>query len=660
MWGVIGVRRNRRLVSGALVLGVVCALTAPSAASGALVFSGGVLLTAMNSTYTAPLTSGPYVYVTRENISTGERDVQVYDRRTSAVPTQLSPADGHDQYDHDASGDRVVWTSDAEADSEVWYDDIGDATPPVKITSNAVDDFGPAIDGNWIVWARGDQAGPWSLYWKNTETGVTGMVDPNVATVRPQEWDVDRGRVVYWDEKVAGTRGIYVYDLESASERTVTTMAASTYTPGHLRMHGDRVTWARWLDSATDDKNVWIADLRAGTTSAVTADAATQQYPAVFNELLVWQDDAGGTEDIRAWWQPDPIYRAVNTAGGDQMYPDVYGHSVVYQWGGGSGSDIFLSTAALSPTRISGGDRYETAALIAQQRFKKSTVAVMATGADFPDALAASSLAGALKCPVLLTAKNSLPASVGTALDSLGVTYVFIVGGTSAVGPGVTAALDARGIGWQQELAGDNRYDTAKKVANLVIDVMGNADRAWRHEAFFVRGDDFADALAVAPHAYALGVPILLVRTDGVPVETRDTVLGLDITDGYIIGGTSAISASTATQIGMLLGDAAARWSGADRYATALACAREGYDRGWLDYDRIGVATGMDFPDALGGGAASGYQGSVILLTAPGWVPESLDSFFGTHRHYPGGIEVYGGTAAVSDYVFGRLDDYLY
>ena len=45
MWGVIGVRRNRRLVSGALVLGVVCALTAPSAASGALVFSGGVLLT---------------------------------------------------------------------------------------------------------------------------------------------------------------------------------------------------------------------------------------------------------------------------------------------------------------------------------------------------------------------------------------------------------------------------------------------------------------------------------------------------------------------------------------------------------------------------------------------------------------------------------------
>jgi putative cell wall-binding protein/predicted small secreted protein len=651
-------KRRRRILSASIGLAVTVALTVPSTASGALVFSGSVLLTAMNSTYTMPLISGPYVYVTRENISTGEKDVQVYDRRTSAVPTQLSPADGHDQYYQDAWSSRVVWTSYAEADSEIWYDDIEDATPPVKITNNAVGDFSPAIDGNWIVWARGDIAN-WSLYWRNIETGATGMVDPDVATVRPQEWDVDRGRVVYWDEKVAGTYGVYLYDLESGGERTLIAMSASTYRPGHIRMHGDRLTWARWLNTAPDDKNVWIADLRAGTTSAVTADAATQQYPAVFNELLVWQDDAGGTEDIRAWWQLDPVHRGVNTAVGDQMYPDVYGHSVVYQWGSGSGSDIFLSTAELSPTRIAGGDRYETAALIAQQRFKKSNVAVLATGADFADALAASSLAGALECPVLLTAKDALPTSVGHALDTLGVTYVYIVGGTSAVGSGVTDTLTAEGIGWQQ-LGGANRYDTAKKVAYLVIEVMGNADRAWRHEAFFVRGDDFADALAIAPHAYALGVPILLVRTDGVPTETRDTVLNLAINDGYIIGGTAAISADTAADIGDLLGDAAVRWSGSDRYATAITCAEAGVARGWLDYDRVGVATGLNFPDALGGGAASGYQGSPILLTAPSSIPEALDDLLGTNRYGIGGMEVYGGEAVVSPYVFGRLDDYLY
>lgn len=651
-------KRYRRVISASVGLAVALALAVPTAASGALVFGGSVLLTAMNSTYTAPLTSGPYVCVTRENISTGEKDVQVYDRRISAMPTQLSPADGHDQYDQDVWGSRVVWTSDAEADSEIWYDDFADAVAPVKITSNTVGDFGAKIDGNWVVWARGDVA-DWSLYWKNIETGVTGIVDPNVATVRPQSWDVDLGRVVYSDEKVAGTYGVYVYDLESGGERTVTTVSSATHTVMQTRMHGNRVTWVRWQNTTPDDKNVWVAELRPGTVSAVTADAATQQYPAIFNELLVWQDDAGGTQDLRAWWQPDPIYRAVNTASSDQMYPDVYGHSVVYQWGDGVGSDIFLSTAALSPTRIAGGDRYETAALIAQQRFKKSNVAVLATGADFADALAASSLAGALKCPVLLTAKDTLPASVGHALDSLGVTYVYIVGGTSAVGSGVTTALDARGAGWQR-LSGANRYDTAQRVANLVIDVMGNANRAWRREAFFVRGDNFADALAVAPHAYAMGVPILLVRTDGVPTETRDTILNLDINDGYIIGGTAAVSSATAGDIGDLLGDAAVRWYGSDRYATAIVCAEQGVARGWLDYDRIGVATGMDFPDALGGGAASGYQGSPILLTAPTSVPESLDDFLGTNRYGVGGIEVYGGDAVVNPYVFGRLDDYLY
>jgi len=650
-------KRRRRILSASIGLAVTVALGVPSTASGALVFSGSVLLTAMNSTYTMPLISGPYVYVTRENISTGEKDVQVYDRRISAVPLQLSPADGHDQYDQDVSNTRVVWTSDAEADSEIWYDDIRDLAPPMKITDNTVDDFGPQIDGNWIVWARGDVT-DWSLYWRNIETGATGMVDPNTATLRPQQWHVDRGRVAYWDQKVAGTYGVYVYDIESGGEITVATRNASTYSVRDTYMHGDRVTWTQWPNFASDNKDVWVTDLRTGT-SAVVDIAGSQEYPAVFNELLVWQDDAGGTDDIRAWWQPDPIYRDVNTAASDQLYPDVFGHSVVYQWGEGAGSDIFLSTAELSPTRIAGGDRYETAALIAQQRFKKSNVAVLATGADFADALAASSLAGALECPVLLTAKDALPTSVGHALDTLGVTYVYIVGGTSAVGSGVTDTLTAEGIGWQQ-LGGANRYDTAKKVAYLVIDVMGNANRAWRHEAFFVRGDDFADALAIAPHAYALGVPILLVRTDGVPTETRDTVLNLDIDDGYIIGGTAAISADTAADIGDLLGDAAVRWSGSDRYATAITCAEAGVARGWLDYDRVGVATGLNFPDALGGGAASGYQGSPILLTAPSSIPEALDDLLGTNRYGIGGIEVYGGEAVVSPYVFGRLDDYLY
>ena len=102
------------------------------------------------------------------------------------------------------------------------------------------------------------------------------------------------------------------------------------------------------------------------------------------------------------------------------------------------------------------------------------------------------------------------------------------------------------------------------------------------------------------------------------------------------------------------------RWDGADRYETAVKCARMGVARGWLDLDTIGVATGLSFPDALSGGAACGSYGSPLVLTGPTWIPEKLDSYFGTERYWFGGMDVFGGVSAVNDTVFTSLDDYLF
>ena len=73
---------------------------------------------------------------------------------------------------------------------------------------------------------------------------------------------------------------------------------------------------------------------------------------------------------------------------------------------------LFCLTAATRPayadiektvTRLGGDNRYQTMAKIVSTGFTTSDSVVVATGQNFPDALSASALAGALDCPVVLT-----------------------------------------------------------------------------------------------------------------------------------------------------------------------------------------------------------------------------------------------------------------
>ena len=64
-----------------------------------------------------------------------------------------------------------------------------------------------------------------------------------------------------------------------------------------------------------------------------------------------------------------------------------------------------LAYAQPDVRRLGGANRYETMARIVEEGFASSPWAVVATGSNYPDALAASALAGAKNCPVILAAK---------------------------------------------------------------------------------------------------------------------------------------------------------------------------------------------------------------------------------------------------------------
>jgi putative cell wall-binding protein len=87
-----------------------------------------------------------------------------------------------------------------------------------------------------------------------------------------------------------------------------------------------------------------------------------------------------------------------------------------------------------SVERWSGADRYATAASISSNTYPQgATTAYLASGENYPDALAGAPVAALAGAPLLLTQKDCVPASTLTELTRLGPTNIVVLGGTSAV-----------------------------------------------------------------------------------------------------------------------------------------------------------------------------------------------------------------------------------
>ena len=114
--------------------------------------------------------------------------------------------------------------------------------------------------------------------------------------------------------------------------------------------------------------------------------------------------------------------------------------------------------AAGHPDRISGADRYQTAAKVSASRFAAGVpVAYVVTGAKFPDALAAGVAAGVERGPVLLTQPTALPPATVAELDRLRPAEIVVVGGTGSVSDGVLAQLRGKTSGEVTRVQGPDR-----------------------------------------------------------------------------------------------------------------------------------------------------------------------------------------------------------
>ncbi len=254
-----------------------------------------------------------------------------------------------------------------------------------------------------------------------------------------------------------------------------------------------------------------------------------------------------------------------------------------------------------------GPNRYATAAAISE-RVSASTggLVYVATGENFPDAVAAGSAAARDGAPILLTGRFGLPSGTKSELARLSPSQILVLGGEGAVSASVVSQLSL--FAPTTRLAGPDRYATAAAISAARFPA---ADTV-----FVATGENFPDALAGAPAAAAANAPVLLVARDAIPGATSQELARLKPTKTVVLGGAAVVSEGVASQ----LPGTVVRLAGTDRYSTAVAISQATFSPG---VPVVYVATGQNFPDALAGGAAAGRQDGPILLVTRYSVPSA-------------------------------------
>ncbi|MDP2233682.1 MAG: cell wall-binding repeat-containing protein, partial [Actinomycetota bacterium] len=422
------------------------------------------------------------------------------------------------------------------------------------------------------------------------------------------------------------------------------------------RLHNGRMTYT--YGAALD--SVGVIQLHDGFGGPLAYDARDAD---LFHEMYAYETISG---DVRfkhnEFW--DVTLAGAATTESD---PSAFGNRVAFERSSYNG-DIILTTASEPLVdRSSGTTRYETAVAASKGYFRSGAdIVVLCTGENFPDALSAAPWARFLKAPVLLARRTSVPESVMDEIERLGATDIWIVGGESAVSSAVKTQLEAAGLNVDRQLQGADRYATSAKIANFLYDAVVGDGRPFSGQAFVARGDSFPDALAVAPLAAATYSPIILVRTNApLPAASDDVFEFLPIRSAFIVGGTDVVSEEVelAIEVWTTLHNGssspATRMEGDDRYETAVSVLRNAVSMNWLDLDTVGIATGANFPDALGGGAALGTYGSPLLLTRPGSLPPSVSAVLTQRAAEIGRVDIFGGEDVVSDAVRAEITGLL-
>lgn len=448
-----------------------------------------------------------------------------------------------------------------------------------------------------------------------------------VAAIRNDPTYLSDGDTVIWTEKMHGE-----------PERLM--MSSSTYGWEPVRFSPDdaynyrtadggpngMVVFERWT-TGVGDNQVWLwngtsfSKIVSGGDPSLSPDGKKIAFADGGWIKTVNIDGTGvqslGVDGSNPVWSPDGSTIAYNWSSTVRTIPASGGTDMS---AGLTGKAAWRSEHPDRLLRLADRDRYGTAMAISQAYWKTATdgsdsrtaakSVVLSRSDTFADALSGSALAAAKQGPLLLTPPTSLHAATGAEIrrvlggDTTAVVY--LLGSAGALSTDVENAV--RAMGYQvKRLAGADRFTTSITIANEI-----DPDPAY---VLAATGMNFPDALSAGAAAGNYDRPgsadhavIVLTNDDKLPSATKNYLEAHGSAMLFSVGNQAA--AATAAYDDPADDDG---WAvaGKDRYETAMLVADTFFDAPHY----AGVATGMNWPDALAGGALLGSLGSPLLLT---------------------------------------------
>ncbi len=549
-------------------------------------------------------------------------------------------------------GTTLLYTSE-EADFNLYGKNIVQNEEFTVSAVAGVDELEPAISGSTYVWRDSRNRNGSNYYDLYTNRFIPGAIPVTTATGIPTDWVNTDVEVTLEVTPTAST--IYYYQYGWGTETYSGPIQFGTFEGVNSLEY--------WAQNSFGEEVHHTAEIKIDKSAPETGISMNHPSVPYVGSASIALDPTDAYSGVATtFWRIDyGTWRR-----GTQIDCSTVGlHTIQYFSVDNAGNTesltgtTFSVTPNASPvfTPVQAGDRYGTSIEISKDAFPDGITGadyqgyktcVLATGENWPDALGASSLAGALGGPVLLTKTASLPSAVGAEVQRLGATRVIIIGSTSAVSTAVRNAVAATpGVTRVERLEGTDRYLTATKVASATVDALGTL---YDGSAFVSTGLNFPDALGAAPIAAHKGWPVYLMggRGDAAVAAAMDAH---GVTKVHILGSIAAVPDSVKTTIkaGTGLGDAAfIRLEGADRYGTAAAVAQYGVDYCNMRWDGVALATGAAFPDALSGGLMQGRFGSVLLLTSPTALSTAAEGKLTTNKAVIDEVRYLGSESAVS------------
>lgn len=187
-----------------------------------------------------------------------------------------------------------------------------------------------------------------------------------------------------------------------------------------------------------------------------------------------------------------------------------------------TGVDTTLKSENINVTRLEGQDRYSTSQKVMEKTKEiiNPEYLLIASGKNFPDALAATSFFVNHKSVMVLSDGNSYPKSD---LQEIAI------GGVNQ--------LPLKGFKGRR-VSGKDRYETALKIAKISFDKNNNA--------ILASGQVFADSLSAVSLTQKHNAPIILTQSDSLTENAKKYLNGKNV---FIVGGEKTVVNKILTNI---------------------------------------------------------------------------------------------------------------